>query len=64
MTYRVRAIIYPGGHQFRDGSLLTFAQIEEWVEYTGFLLRYGVDDYMIFGDEVEYRLFKLKFGIE
>ncbi len=63
MTYRVRAILDGSAHVFRDGTRVTFEQIDEWGNDTGFLLRSGVDDYMIFGDDVEYRLFKMKFGI-
>lgn len=61
--YRVRAILAVNQHEFWNGTRISFADLQQWKDDTGFTLTFGQDDYITFGDEFEFKLFKIKFGV-
>lgn len=50
-------------HEFWNGTRISFADLQQWKDDTGFTLTFGQDDYITFGDEFEFKLFKIKFGV-
>lgn len=50
-------------HEFWNGTRISFADLQQWKDDTGLTLTFGQDDYITFGDEVEFKLFKIKFGV-
>lgn len=64
LVYHVRALHMCGTMEFKCGAKVSYDDVKEWTDATGFeVVIDDTSDSIRFGDYGEYRIFCAKFGI-